>query len=199
MVLTLTVRGIFDQHNGQGIPLMALFQVWTQISAIRGRQKSSWRRYLGESLQTSELMFIWNLKMYKLIFFLTMSVFRCSHCLPDCESTIYTSSVSATPLRRCSSWWWWWWKSPTPAWCPLCLSKSWPSLTLLTIIMITSLGILSIGPGVTQRTLVWLCSASLTAMFLFLLSGRIRWKKPCVFAIFRKKYIRAFLVSSRCL
>ena len=25
---------------------------------------------------------------------------RCGHCLPDCESTIYTSSVSATPLRR---------------------------------------------------------------------------------------------------
>ena len=25
---------------------------------------------------------------------------RCAHCLPDCESTIYTSSVSATPLRR---------------------------------------------------------------------------------------------------
>ena len=27
----------------------------------------------------------------------------CSHCLPDCESTIYTSSVSATPLRRCDT------------------------------------------------------------------------------------------------
>ena len=58
MVLTLTLRDIFDQHKVRGIPLMALFQVWTQISAIRGRQKSSWRRYLGESLQTSELMFI---------------------------------------------------------------------------------------------------------------------------------------------
>ena len=110
--------------------------------------------------------------------FLSMSVFRCSHCLPDCESTIYTSSVSATPLRRCWPWWWWWWKSPTPspttAWCPLCLSKSWPSPTMLTMIMITLLGILSDGPGVTRRTLVWRCSASLTAMFLFLLSGRTR-------------------------
>ena len=63
-----SLRGLFDQHIGQGIPLMAFFQVWTQISAIRGRQKSSWRRYLGESLQTSELMFIWDLKMLSLSF-----------------------------------------------------------------------------------------------------------------------------------
>ena len=27
-------------------------------------------------------------------------IIRCAHCLPDCESTYYTSSVSATPLRR---------------------------------------------------------------------------------------------------
>ena len=103
-----------------------------------------------------------------------MSIFRCSHCLPDCESTIYTSSVSATPLRRSWPWWWWWWKSPTPAWCASCLSKNWPSLTLLTMIILTSLGILSNGPGVTRRTLVWRCSASLTAMFLSLLFGRTR-------------------------
>ena len=111
---------------------------------------------------------------FEFLSFLPMSIFRCSHCLPDCESTIYTSSVSATPLRRCWPWWWWWLKSPTPAWCPSCLSKIWPSLTLLTMIILASLGILSDGPGVTRRTLVWRCSASLTAMFLFLLSGRTR-------------------------
>ena len=27
----------------------------------------------------------------------------CGHCLPDCVSTVYTSSVSATPLRRCDT------------------------------------------------------------------------------------------------
>ena len=33
---------------------------------------------------------------------MALNQLRCSHCLPDCESTIYTSSVSATPLRRSS-------------------------------------------------------------------------------------------------
>ena len=27
----------------------------------------------------------------------------CGHCLPDCVSTVYSSSVSATPLRRCDT------------------------------------------------------------------------------------------------
>ena len=27
----------------------------------------------------------------------------CSHCLPDCVSTLYSQSVSATPLRRCDT------------------------------------------------------------------------------------------------
>lgn len=28
---------------------------------------------------------------------------KCTHCLPDCTSTAYSSSVSATPLRRCDT------------------------------------------------------------------------------------------------
>ena len=32
-----------------------------------------------------------------------MSGKTCSHCLPDCVSTLYSQSVSATPLRRCDT------------------------------------------------------------------------------------------------
>ncbi len=27
---------------------------------------------------------------------------ECGHCRPDCESTIYTTSVTSSPLRQCS-------------------------------------------------------------------------------------------------
>ena len=28
---------------------------------------------------------------------------QCPHCLPDCEATTYTTSMSSTPIRRCDS------------------------------------------------------------------------------------------------
>ena len=28
---------------------------------------------------------------------------QCSHCLPDCEATTYSTSTSSTPIRRCDS------------------------------------------------------------------------------------------------
>ena len=28
---------------------------------------------------------------------------QCAHCLPDCEATTYTTSMSSTPIRRCDS------------------------------------------------------------------------------------------------
>jgi len=45
----------------------------------------------------------WQTKIFLEAIFGGVTADKCSHCLPDCESTIYTSSVSATPLRRCDT------------------------------------------------------------------------------------------------
>ena len=75
----------------------------TPTSAIPGEHKSSCKPYLAASLQRGATIIplLWP-NVFKPLhndFF----PLRCSHCLPDCESTYYTSSVSATPLRRSQS------------------------------------------------------------------------------------------------
>ena len=72
----------------------------TQTSAIPGEPKSSCKPYLVAFLQRGATInpLLWANVFKPLLYdFLPL---RCSHCLPDCESTYYTSSVSATPLRR---------------------------------------------------------------------------------------------------
>ena len=55
-------------------------------------------KHLHNNGLTREVQHIW----WK-ISLISISIIRCAHCLPDCESTYYTSSVSATPLRRSSA------------------------------------------------------------------------------------------------
>ena len=72
----------------------------TPTSAIPGEPKSSCKRYLVAFLQRGANItpLLWPNGFKPLQYdFLPL---RCAHCLPDCESTYYTSSVSATPLRR---------------------------------------------------------------------------------------------------
>ena len=45
----------------------------------------------------------WRSKIFLEAIFGGVAPERCAHCLPDCESTTYTTSVSATPLRRCDT------------------------------------------------------------------------------------------------
>ena len=75
----------------------------TQTSAIPGEPKSSCKPYLVAFLQRGATInpLLWANVFKPLLYdFLPL---RCAHCLPDCESTYYTSSVSATPLRRSRS------------------------------------------------------------------------------------------------
>ena len=138
-------------------------QAKTQTSVIHGEHKSSSKPSLVVSPRRGATYDENILKEHLII--------RCAHCLPDCESTYYTSSVSATPLRRwsfmvylddeCQSLWW-------------MLVFMTKNINLPMQFSWSRMNESFSCSGATQRTSVWRCFVSLTVMFLFRQFGRIR-------------------------
>ena len=67
----------------------------TQICVIHGRHKYFYLQLWMEELVDN----IKNIEVTTETNYITKGK-ACGHCLPDCVSTIYSQSVSATPLRR---------------------------------------------------------------------------------------------------